>query len=406
MTERTRRLGGFVGLGIRRTVHRATRSRQVAFATVGVALAVMLMVTVGGVALALASGSALGSEGADYRIVPAESSVESIAVRVGGPKLGGVHATSAELSADPRVEYATPVDFQVLRVSNPADGAREYVLFAGVIPEEGAAVGGLSLSALRPGDPYYANGSFDGEWTGEVVVSEAAGSLLNATPGTTLRVEAAPERSFAVVDRDETTLASGLGSVPVAVVHLSELQAVTGGTAGDQADQILVRTDDPSVRGDIERLYPRTEVIAAGDLSSELSRSSLPLAVAVTALVTALAVGTLLTGTTMGLATVDDRRSVATLAAVGVSERSRVLLVLVEVLSVAVLGGLLGVVLGVGGIALANAASRRYFGVPVASVDASLLVAGLVVAVLVGLSAAAYPLWLSRRTPVVEVLES
>ena len=406
MTGRGRRLAALVRLGVHRTVRRTARSRQVAFAAVGVALAVALLITVGGVALALASGSAVGGGAVDYRVVPAASSVESIAVRVGGPKLGGVHGTAAELADDPRIEYVTPVELQVLRVSNPATGAEAFVLVAGVVPERGASVGGLSLDSLRPGDPHYANGSFDGEWTGELVVSESAGTLLNATRGTTLRVEAAPERSFAVVDRGEASLASGLGSVPVAVVHLSELQAVTGGTAADQADQLLVRTADPSVRADVERLYPRTEVVAAGDLSGELSRSSLPLAVAVTALVTALTVGTLLVGTTMGLATVDDRRSVATFAAVGLSERSRVLLVLVEVLSVAVLGGLLGVALGVGSIALTNLAARRYVGVPVATVDARLLAAGLVVSVLVGLFAAAYPLWLSRRTPVVEVLES
>jgi len=406
MSDRARRVAGLVRLGIHRTVRRATRSRQVAFAAVGVAFAVALVVTVGGVALALAAGPAVGGGGVDYRIVPAESAVESVAVRVGGPKLGGVHGTAAELDEDPRIEYVTPVDFQVLRASNPETGAREYVLFVGVIPEEEATVGGLSLSAMRPGDPYYANGSFDGEWTGEVVVSGAGGRLLNATAGTSLRVDAAPERSFTVVGRAEATTASGLGSVPVAVVHLAELQAVAGGSVADQADQILVRTDDRAVRGDIERLYPGTEVVEAGDLAGELSRSELPLAVAVTALVTALTVGTLLVGTTMGLATVDDRRSVATFAAVGLSERSRVLLVLVEVLAVAVLGGLLGVALGTGGIALTNAASRRYFGVPVATVDARLLLAGLAAAVLIGLLAAAYPLWLSRRTPVVEVLES
>jgi len=405
MSARTRRFLGLVGLGVHRTIGRAVRSRQVAFAAVGVAFAVALVVTVGGVSLALASGP-VGAEGVDYRIVPASSSVESVAVRVGGPKLGGVHGTAAELAADPRVEYVTPVDFQVLRVSNPETGARTAVLFAGVVPEGGASAVGLSLSALRPGDPHYANGSFDGEWTGEVVVSEATGQLLNATPGTALRVEAAPERSFTVVDRRAGAGAPGLGSVPVAVVHLAELQSVTGGTVGDQADQILVRTDDPSVRGDIERLYPRTEVVAADDVPGELSRTSLPLAVAVVALVTALTVGTLLVGTTMGLATLDDRRSIATFAAVGLSGGSRVLLVLVEVLSVAVLGGLLGVVLGAGGIALANAAARRYVGVPVATVDPRLLVAGLVVSVVVGLFAAVYPLWLSRRTNVVEVLGS
>jgi putative ABC transport system permease protein len=83
-----------------------------------------------------------------------------------------------------------------------------------------------------------------------------------------------------------------------------------------------------------------------------------------------------------------------------------VLILLVEVLSIAVLGGLLGVVLGVWGIALTNAASRRYVGAPIATLDVRLLVAGLVVSVLVGLFAAAYPLWLSRQTDVVEVLES
>lgn len=405
MSDRTRRLAGLVRLGVRRTLSRTTRSRQVAFAAVGVALAVALVVTVGGVALSLASGSALAGGNADYRVVPAESSVESVAVRVGGPKLGGVHATAAELDGDPRIEYVTPIDLQVLRVSNPATGDAEYVLVAGVIPERDASVAGLSLSALRPGDPHYANGSFDGEWTGEAVLSEAAGRLLNATPGTALRVDAAPERSFAVVAREEATAASGLGSVPVAVVHLAELQAVTGGRVADQADQILVRTGDRSVRRDLEGLYPRTDVVAAGTLG-ELSRSGLPLAVAVTALATALAVGTLLVGTTMGLATVDDRRSVATFAAVGFSGRSRVLLVLVEVLSVAVVGGAIGLVLGVGGIAIANAVTRRYVGGPVATVDAGLLLTGLGVAVLVGLLAAAYPLWLSRHTPVVEVLES
>ena len=406
MSERGRRLAGLVRLGVHRTASRTARSRQVAFAAVGVALAVGLVVTVGGVALALASGPVAGDGSVDYRVVPSGGSVESIAVRVGGPKLGGVHATAAELSADPRVEYATPVDFQVLRVSNPATDAGEYVLFVGVVPEPDASVAGLPLSALRPGDPHYANGSFDGEWTGEVVVSEAAGRLLDATPGTALRIEAAPDRSFAVVGRAEATTEYGPASVPVAVVHLAELQAVTGGTAADQADQILVRTDDRSVRRDIARLYPRTEVVAAGDLTGDLSRSGLPLAVALTALVTALTVGTLLVGTTMGLATVDDRRSLATFAAVGLSGRSRVLVVLVEVLTVAVLGGLLGVALGVGGVALANALSRRYVGVPVATVDARLLLAGLVVAVLIGLLAAVYPVWLGRRTPVVEVLES
>lgn len=404
-----RRLAGVVRLSVHLTVRRVMESRQIAFAVVGVALAIMLMVTVGGVALSLVSGATVHGEDVDYRIVPAESTVTSIAVPVGGPKLGGVHETAEGLSRDPRITYVTPVDLLVLPVSNPAAERQEYVVFLGVIPAEGASVAGLSLSALRPGDPHYANGTYEGEWTGEMVVSEPAGKLLDATPGTTLRVDGAggSNRTFTVVNWQEPDLSSGAGALPIVVVHLAELQTVSGGNRADQADQILVRTDDPSVRADIGRLYPRTEVVASGDPAvGALSRSGLPLAVAVTALVTALTVGTLLVGTMMGLEVLDDRRSIATLAAVGFSERSRVLLVLLEVLVVAVLGGALGVVLGFGGISLTNATSEWYLGVTVATADPRLAGAGLAVSLLIGLFAAAYPLWLSRRTAIVEVLES
>jgi putative ABC transport system permease protein len=401
-----RRSLDLAGLSISRTARRLVRSRQVAFAVVGVALAVTLVVAVGGIALGLVEGSTVGGEGVDYRIVPAASSVTSVAVPVGGPKLGGVHRTTARLAEDPRIAYVTPVDLLVLPVSNPAAERREYVLLVGVIPAPDESVAGLSLSALRPGDPHYANGTYDGEWTGEVVVSEPVGRFLNATPGTTLLVEGRTDRAFTVVDRRAADPSSGTGSLPVVVVHLAELQTLSGGDRADQADQILIRADDPSVREDVERLYPRTEVVSGdGPGVDALAESGLPLAVAVTALVTSLTVGTLLVGTMMGMEVVDDRRSLATLAAVGFSPRSRVLLVLFEVFTVAVLGGVLGVGLGVASVYAINAAADWYLGVTVATVDARLVGAGLLVSLVVGLFAAGYPLWLSRRTAVAEVLE-
>ncbi|WP_380677877.1 hypothetical protein [Salinigranum sp. GCM10025319] len=58
------------------------------------------------------------------------------------------------------------------------------------------------------------------------------------------------------------------------------------------------------------------------------------------------------------------------------------------------------------GIVLTNAATRHLLGVAVAVVDGRLLAVGLAVSVLIGLVAAAYPLWLTRRTRIVEVLNA
>ncbi|WP_152040778.1 FtsX-like permease family protein [Salinigranum salinum] len=404
--RRIRRVVGLVRLGAHRTAALAVDSRQVALAVLGVALTVMLVTTVGGIALGLASQGTVTGDDVDYRIVPAASSAESVAVAVDGPKLGDVHRVTDRLSADERIEYATPVELQVVQLT-AASGPEEYVLVVGVVPAVGQSIAGLPVSALTAGDPYYANGSYDGAWTGEMVVSEAAGRLLDADVGTTLRPASASDRSFTVVARHEAESSSGPASVPVAVVHLAELQSIAGSADADHADQVLVRTDDPSVRADLAGVYPETEVVAGGGLSTRrFAASNLPLAVAITTVLTAVVVGVLLVATTMGLAVTDDRQFLATLAALGFSAPSRLLLVLVEVVVVAVLGGVVGMGLGVVGIAATNLATRELFGVSVAVLDGRILVADLVVSVLIGVLAAAYPLWLGRRTSVVEVLDA
>lgn len=404
---RASQLVGLVGFGVRRTAARALESRQVAFAVVGIALTIMLLTTAGGIALGLASQSAIQSEDVDYWVVPEASTAEAVAVDVGGPALGDVHGVSARFADDQRIEYITPIELQIVQLRNPDSDIQAYVLAVGVVPERSQSVAGVSLSALTPGDPYYADGSFDGRWTGEVVVSTAASRLLDADSGSRLQSAGSSTRTFTVVDRQQPELSMGGGSVPVVVVHLAELQALSGGTTTDQADQFLVRTDNPSVRSDIERLYPGTDVVTRSGLTTrQLSTSELPLAVAVTVLLTAITVGVLLVATTMGLAVTDDRRFIATLAALGFSIRSRSLLVVVEVLTVAVIGGVAGVGLGSVVIVVTNAITTYTLGVTVAVVDGRLLTIGLAVSVVIGVLAAGYPLWLSRRTSVVEVLDA
>lgn len=399
-------------LGARRTLGRLRvgRPRQVRLGVAGVALAVALLVTVGGVAFGLAAGATVHGDGVDYWVVPEGQSASSLAVPVGGTQLGATHEAATRLAGDDRVEYVTPVLLRVARVRNQAAGSEEFVLLVGVVPpSESRRVAGLPTGPLAPGDPYYADGGYDGPWTGEAVLSDAAADLLAADRGDALAVGGRggdDTRTFAVRAVAPGSTGSGVATLPVALVHLAELQRVSGATEADAADQLLVSTNSPAVRSRLEGLYPRTTVVSRSGLSgASASTASLPLAVAVAAVVAAVAVGVLFVTTVMGLVVTADRRTLATLAALGYATRSRSTLVLAETVTVSLLGGVAGVTLGGAGVVATNALSAAYLGVDdVARFHPLLVAAGLLVALCIGLLSGLYPVWLSHRTAVLEVL--
>ncbi|QKY20480.1 ABC transporter permease [Halolamina sp. CBA1230] len=394
-------------LGVVQTLgrFRTAEARRLVMTLLGVALAVALMVSVTSVAVGLASGSTVQGDDVDYWIVPEGGSASSIAVSVEGPRLGAVHQTTHEIEADDRVTYATPIQLQILQVT--AGNSSEYVLAAGVIPpEDDQHVIGLPTTALTTGDPHYDNGTYNGSWTGEAVLSSAAADVLGADTGTTLNASST-DHSFRAVDVAEADIGTGLGPVPVMLVHLSELQTITGTASGDQADQILVSTNDPSVERELTGIYPRTDVLTrSGVGGASLSTTSLPLAVAVAAFLTAVSIGALFVATLTGLDVIANRATIAAQGAMGFSRRSQTILVLSQVVTIAGLGGIAGTLLGVGGIFGINWASTAYLGVGnVATFHPLLLAYGPLVAIGIGLLASPYPAWLARRTNIVEVLD-
>ncbi len=399
---------GVLGLGVRRVVGRARIAPQrVVLTVLGVGLAVGLMVAVTGVSLGLASQSVVESEGVDYWVVPEGSDVRSVAVSTEGVALGDVHPTAREIRTDSRVDYATPVLLELVPVRDVTTGERTYLLVAGVVASADGDVLGLSAGALTPGDPHYANGSYDGPWTGDVVLSEAAATVTNASTGTGLAVDrSGANRTMTVVNVSQGDVSTGMGSTPVALVHLSELQALGGATAGDQADQILVSTTDQGVRDELAGVYPRTTVVTRSGLAAQqVTGSNLPLAVAVAALVSAVVVGVLLVTTLMGLEVSAGRQHLGTMAAVGVGRRTRSILVAVETLVVAALGGLTGIGLGWLGVLGVNALGSATLGAGVvARFDPVLVGYAVVVSLVIGALGAVYPVVLSRRTTVREVL--
>lgn len=402
MGSRLARWRGLLGVA----VHRALApggARQLWLTVAGVAVPVALLLVVTGMGFGLATESTVRSPGVDYWVVPEGASAGSSVVSVGGPQLGEVHATSARVNEWPEVEYSTPVLLEVVRVSSGE--ASEFVLAVGVVPRAAAeSFVGVSTAGLTPGDPYFAAG----DWTGEAVLSTGAAAQLGAAEGSTLRVEttgAAPDRDLAVT-RIERTSGSGLADFPVVLVHLGELQALTGAEAGDRADQLLVKTAEPGVRPALAALYPNTLVLSRTGLAvRQTVRSELPLAMAGLAFVVALVVGGLFVASTMGLAVAAESRTRALLAALGFSGRSRAALVAIEALVVAVLGGVVGVGLGAAGILAVNAGARRVVDLPVARFEPVLVGYGVGVAALIGLAVAPYLLVVSRRTTDMEALQ-
>lgn len=388
---------GLFAVGARRAVSRATQTAQqrVLFSVFGVAVAITILVVVTGIGIGLATGTTVHDDDVDYWIQPEEAGADSPLLATDGVQFGSVHDTSEQIASIEGVESTTPVLFEVLQVE--ANGTDEYVLVIGIIEGQSTNhVAGVNTSPLTPGDPYYGTGDYNGEWTGEFIASSSVASLLDLSVGDDITV--AGEDSFRVVAVEDDP-SGPVGDLPTAVVQLSELQAITSASEHDQADQFVVRTNAPGVEAELTEIYPQSTVQSRNQMIvQETIDSDLPLALALTAFVTALTIGTLFVVTTMGLEVVADQRQLATMSAIGISTRSQLGIVSVQTFVTTGLGGLLGGIMGVLAIHGINEAVVRVLTSEPIAVSHPLFVAyGLVAALLIGLCSLVYLLWLTRR---------
>jgi len=411
MRSRVARFRGLLSVAVAIIVGRARSRipRRLVLSSLGVALAVTLFVSVAGVGIGLADqGSVLGSN-VDYWVTPETESSSTLPVSVGGPQFGSVHPITAQLSERSDVTHASPVLTTLANVGHA--GATEYVLIAGVVAHPDLEVMGVSATNLTDGDPHYANGTYAGPRTNEVVLSTAAADLLNASQDEAITI---PNRTAGGTAQNFTITgissggASGVGQFPIALVHLSELQSLTGATDGDTANQILVATTSSSVESELTGLYDHSRVVTrSGSSLSAVTNSDLALALAAAGSLVAIVVGALFVATTMGLEVTTDRRLWATLAAVGFDARSRTALFISQTVFVTAIGGVLGVLFGWGAITAINAAVNSVFeATTVAVFTPELAIAGLGLAVLVGLLTAPYLIWLITRGNITNALEA
>ncbi len=406
--SRLTQLVGVIGLGVRRVVGRLRGAApgRMTVCILGVAVAVALLVVVTGISLGLANSTTVESEDIDYWIVPDEAGTGSVPLEAEGARLSQVHDVTAELRRDDRIDYASPVVLQPLQLRNPATGEQEYVIAVGVIPtEEQRRVADMEISSLDAAYSYYADGSYDGEWSGQFVAAPSVAERLSLTSGDTVTVSNG-DRSLTLTEINDREMTAGVGEVPAIAMPLAELQSLTGLDRADQADQILVSTTDPTVEAELAGIYPQTDVVSrAGIGGVNATPTNLPLAMALAATLVAGGIGVAFVATMMGLELTAGRRELAVLSAVGFSGRARALVVVSETVTVAVLGGILGVGLGVLATVGVNAGAASAIGIPsLATITPALIGYALAAAVAVGVCAAPYPLYLTSRTNTLEEL--
>lgn len=395
---------GILGVSVTRLWKRTvrTRSSRVLATVCAVALTIALLVVVTGVALGLADGGAVDDADADVQIVPEESGTLSAVDGVEGPRLGETNDRAETIRESDGVDHASPVLIEPVELESPSDDESVTILLVGVdTDDESRTVGGLSTAQLAGGDDGGDNESDATSQDGTIVLSEPAADRLDAAPDDDIAVgsshvpEGVPAPSMTATDIESTD-----DETPVALVDLEQLQTLSGADDDQLADQVLVWGDDDAAASAADDEYPDAAVETHdGTDPSALFNDGLAFATSVLTFVIGIAICASFVATTAGMTVTEERRTLAVLEAVGYPTRSRLSIVAVSTMLTTIVGALVGIVLGIGGIALVNAiATATIAPGAVAIVHPILVPYALGVALVSGLVAIPYPLAVAART--------
>jgi putative ABC transport system permease protein len=334
-----------VGLAVAQVRHYRIRS---VLSVVGIALGVVLVVSLAGLGYGLTT---TGDEAIDY--LEHDLWATSGQVELNPAGIGSVanpipeaHRTTERFESHERVRDAQALAFQTVYVS---DRPSDFETIAGVgLTGNGSRVG----ADFQSTDIHYANGSYDGPMTYEVVIDRRTAERYDVGVNDTLYIGGtiyqAERNEFRIVDV-RRSFSRFLG-VPTVAMHLSELQEISGTTGSDRASIVGVSLargyqPEPSKRA-LEREYPDFEFRTNDEqVGAIIGRQASVLAGAGTLVVLAVAAGIALVLNTLALVVYHQREALAAMKAVGVRGRTLGVLVGTQGIVFGLVGGLLGCVL-------------------------------------------------------------
>jgi putative ABC transport system permease protein len=426
------------------------RPGRTALTALGIGLATALV-------LVLLSVSA-GIQASSFRLATSSgvdllgtSTNTSLTLSSSFPPLTGAHKLAQEIpSTDPNVATASPWFVSSLVFANsslyaasnlsangsgvpPGWETTNGATAIGWIPSDNAGlevpsiVAGSNLPAA--GDPHYANGSYNGTRTDDVVLNTAIAQLLHVGPNSTVWTSSQTPSGpgslsswFAHATPFRVIGVSGpfwfLPSAALGMFYLSELQELVGGDtpSTDYASLVLIHLVDPTRANQdqtlLEAAFPAITFFTLGNVLGAVQHVvDLYRTFGTLVGLIGILVATLFTATVLLMSVEDRSRELALLRAIGYSRAQVGRFVVEEGLLLAGLGLAVGLPLGVLGATLLNDfLARLVTGLPAGfsfvTFNFSVLGQGVVEVLLIGLVAALIPLVRALRIPVAEELRA
>ena len=375
------------------------RKGRTLFTVMAIAMSVSMALLLISVSVGLKEGSAnLYNQDVDYWITPKDSSFSDLLTNSGKTMMGNAHQNIGNISLYSEIKGATPVLNRLLYVSH--DSGSSVILGIGVIP---GIVDTLPASApgFTPGDPYY-NGD---KMTYEVVINEKTAKLLGIGLDDSILIGPTNNNinnSFRVVGLISDVEYS---ISPVIVMHLSELQEVTGNREGDRANYIIAQGNDAQSR--LEGLFPDSVILSSAEYQKYSIVSDKKIfATAIAVSVISMFIAILFISSTMIMSMNEKQKEFAVMSAIGISRRSITKIMLYESIILSLLGGIGGILLTIIGIEIVNRGAFYYFGsANIVSINPLLLLIGVGIGLVAGIFSGLVPLVKIRQIYIVETLK-
>jgi len=417
MTPGTTRLRAIGSLAAAQLWHRRTR---VVLAVIGIAVAVLLITLVAGLAGGVAERGETALDGIN-RDLWMTATVDFAPTAVGGVENGLVdaHEVADSVASRSEVASAQAVSFQSVYVARDAPGSGPPAADA-FTPLVGMGVTGTSApiplqrgTGFNRSDVHYTNGSYDGPKTNAVIVDEGAADMLGVSVGDTLHVGGtignARASQFRVIG-----VSSGISSfvgAPTVILHLSELQTLTGTAGSDTASLITISlengVDPQTAAADLERDFPDHTVRTNDEQLTRIIEGQTPVILGTVAIVVlAVVVGLALVINVSALLVYGQRAELAALKAAGVSTGSLVGTVGAQGVMIGLLGGGIGLAATPAAAFAVNDAVARLTGIEsLIAMRPAFLGVGLIAAVAMGVAGAVVAGYLITRLSPLENLE-
>jgi putative ABC transport system permease protein len=309
--------------------------RRAVLGVAGIAVAVLLITVVAGLGGGVIERGQTALDGIN-RDLWMSSTVEVAPTAVGGVENGLVdaHDTANQVESRPEVKAAQAVSFQSVYVTRSVSGSGppDADTFTPIV---GMGVTGTSApipvkrgTGFNRSDVHYDGGTYDGPKTNAVIVDERAAAQLGVSVGDTLHVGGTIENAQGT-ELHVVGVSSGISSfvgAPTVILHLSELQSLTGATGSDAASLITITLEDgvdsQAAATDIERVFPEHSVRTNDQQLARILQGRSTVIVGTAAIVVlAVVVGVALAINISASIVYGQRSEIAALKAGGVSTR-------------------------------------------------------------------------------------